>query len=72
LAQIKEASSDTLARDEIFQKVIGDGKYGYAKIYSMGVKVPHSSFKNVPFSKRKLNESKSSRNINKVKRKFRN
>jgi len=44
LSYIEEDSCDGAARDEIFKKVIGEDKYGYAKSFSM-VKVPRSTSK---------------------------
>ena len=35
----KEGSLDIFAQDEIFKKVVGEEKYGYAKIYGIGIKV---------------------------------
>lgn len=45
LAQVEEGLCHNGIWDEIFKKVIGDDKYGYAKTYGMGVKVPCSNSK---------------------------
>lgn len=41
LARLPEGSSDE-ARNEVFKKVVGEDKNGYANTFGMGVKIPRS------------------------------
>ena len=43
LSHFEEDSCDDATRDEIFKKVVGEDKYGYAKAFGIGVKVLRST-----------------------------
>ena len=45
LTEIEEGLCDTVAREEIFNEVVGDDKYSYAKTYGLGVKITRSNSK---------------------------
>ena len=45
MSHVEEDSCDNATRDEIFKKVIGEDKYGYAKTFGIGVKGPRSTSK---------------------------
>ena len=45
LSCVEEDSCDDATQDEIFKKVVREDKYGYAKTFGIGVKVPRSTSK---------------------------
>jgi len=58
LAHVEEGLCHNGIRDEIFKKVIGDDKYGYAKTHGMGVKVPRSNFKSCALQEKRAKRVK--------------
>jgi len=60
LSHFEDDTSDPTMRDDIFKKVVGEDKNGYAKTSGIGIKVPHSHTKNVLRRTSEVKESKSS------------